>query len=115
MSEIPIDAKNLIDEFRAQQKIEQQRRTQEKQQCQRQAIDSWSKKSLRAKEVQKIARSFGLSVEDGRGRHGIHLVASNGKECPLPIHGGGKTLATGTQRSIAAFINQNRVVTSIRA
>lgn len=113
MSEIPIEAKNLIEEFKAQQRAEQQRKSQEKQHCQSQAIDNWSKKPMRAKEVQKIARSFGLLVEDGRGRHGIHLVASNGKECPLPIHGGGKTLATGTQRSIAAFINQNRV-TSIR-
>ncbi len=66
-------------------------------------------KALKPKEVIKYARTFGLGVEEGRGRHGVHLVAPNGAECPLPVHGRGKTLSTGVQHSILSFIQQNGV------
>lgn len=65
------------------------------------------RRSMNTREIQKYARKFGLFVETGKGRHGVHLVAPNGLECPLPVHGGGRTLATGTLRGIVAFINEN--------
>lgn len=110
MSEIPVDVKNLMQEFLAQQQEQEARRAAEKQQrlLERSQINS-PRGQMKAKEIQRYAVSFGLAVESGRGRHGIHLVAPNGSECPLPIHGGGRTLATGTQNSIVAFIQQNRV------
>ena len=105
MIEVPVDSKILINEFLAQQKRDEEKRALEKQPKREDGYDL--RKPMRAKEVQRYARNFGFSIEDGRGRHGVHLVAPNGKECPLPIHGAGRTLATGTQHSIVAFIQQN--------
>ena len=112
MIEVPLDAKILIEQFKAQEKQEQARRALEKQQKPSGGdfADSDRRKPMRAKEVQRYARRFGFLVEDGNGRHGIHLVAPNGSECPLPVHGGGRTLANGTQRSIVNFINQNGTI-----
>lgn len=109
MSEIPLDAKILMNEFLAQQKRDEQRRAEEKQEALRRGNDVAANKPMRAKEIQRYARTLGFSVEDGRGRHGVHLVSPDGRECPLPIHGGGRTLANGTQRSIVSFINQNGI------
>lgn len=104
-----MDAQILIAEFWAQQKAEQQRRTEEKQQTFKRGADIVPNKPMKPKEIQRYARSLGFSIEDGRGRHGVHLVAPNGQECPLPVHGGGRTLANGTQRSIVNFVQQNGI------
>ncbi len=108
MIEIPLDAKILMNEFLAQQKRDEERKAEEKQQAVKRETDKWPNKPMKAKEIQRYARSLGFSIEDGRGRHGVHLVSPDGRECPLPVHGGGRTLANGTQRSIVNFINQAR-------
>lgn len=102
-----MDVKILMNEFLAQQKRDEQRRAEEKQQALKRGADIVPNKPMKPKEIQRYARGLGFSIEDGRGRHGLHLVAPNGQECPLPVHGGGRTLANGTQRSIVSFINQN--------
>jgi len=108
MSEIPMDVKNLMNEFLAEQKEQEARRSKENEEkLLVRGGDSLARRPMRAKEVQRYARAFGFSVEDGRGRHGVHLVAPNGSECPLPVHGGGRTLAIGTQHSIVSFIHVN--------
>lgn len=104
-----MDVKILMDEFLAQQKRDEQRRAEEKQQALKRGADIVPNKPMKPKEIQRYARGLGFSIEDGRGRHGVHLVAPNGQECPLPVHGGGRTLANGTQRSIINFVQQNGV------
>ncbi len=94
-----MDVKILMQEFLAKQKEQEVSSQPEKQKLP-------VRRPMKPKEVIRYARDFGFSVTDG-GRHGVHLVAPNGTECPLPAHGGGKTLANGTQRSIIGFIQQN--------
>ncbi|MBI2039517.1 hypothetical protein HYT18_00415 [Candidatus Microgenomates bacterium] len=106
MSEIPLESQNLIKEFLAQQVAEEQEREKQKQACKR-VEDRMIRKPMTAREVQRYAKDLGFSVESGKGRHGIHLVSADGRECPLPVHGRGRTLANGTQHSIMTFINQN--------
>ena len=108
MIEVPLDSKILINEFLAQQRAEEEKRAQEKQALKK-GVDLVPDKPMKPKEIQRYARSLGFSIEDGRGRHGVHLVSPDGRECPLPVHGGGRTLANGTQRSIVNFINQNGI------
>lgn len=109
MSEIPIDARILREQFLADQREQEARKAMEKGGPRGRNSYEDIRKPMRAKEVQRYARSLGFSIEEGRGRHGVHIVAPNGSECPLPVHGGGKTLATGTQRSIVNFIQQNGI------
>lgn len=101
-----MDAKILISEFLAKQKEQEARRNLERSELPRMEADARMRKPMKPKEVIRYARGFGFSVIDG-GRHGVHLVAPNGTECPLPAHGGGRTLAVGTQHSIISFIQTN--------
>lgn len=111
MSEIPIEVKNLMKEFLASQKEQEAKKALEKQRTSVGEVDLLVRKPMKPQEVIRYAREFGFSVDSG-GRHGVHIVAPNGSACPLPVHGGGKTLATGTQRSIVSFIQQNGVYRS---
>ena len=52
MSEIPLDAKILINEFLAQQKRDEQRRTEEKQQASKRGTDIVPNKPMKPKEIQ---------------------------------------------------------------
>lgn len=101
-----MEAKILISEFLAEQQKQEAQKALENQQVPVNEVDFLVRKPMKPKEVIRYAREFGFSVADG-GRHGTHLVAPNGSECPLPAHGGGRTLANGTQRSIVNFIQQN--------
>jgi len=103
-----MEAKILINNFLAEQKEQEAKKAQEKKQTSLNEAGFLARKPLKPKEVIRYAREFGFSVAEG-GRHGTHLIAPNGFECPLPVHGGGKTLANGTQRSIINFIQQNAV------
>lgn len=108
-----MNSKILIEQFLKEQKEKEARKAQEKQQAlERRVSDSAVRKPMTAKEVQRYASSFGFLVESGKGRHGVHLVSPDGRECPLPVHGGSRTLANGTQKSIVNFINQNGVIRS---
>lgn len=103
-----MDVKNLMNVFLAEQQEQEAKRAKKKEEkLLVRGRDDLVTRPMKAKEVQRYARTFGFSVEDGRGRHGVHLVAPNGSECPLPVHGGGRTLANGTQRSIVSFIHEN--------
>lgn len=101
-----MEAKNLINEFLVEQRKKEAQKALENQQVSVNEAAFLARKPMKPKEVIRYAREFGFSVTDG-GRHGTHLVAPNGNECPLPNHGGGRTLANGTQRSIVNFIQQN--------
>lgn len=102
-----MEVKSLMAEFWASQKEQEERRALEKKQkLAMQEAGFAVRKPMKPKEVIRYARSFGFDVGPG-GNHGVHLVAPNGSECPLPFHGGGKTLTIGTQGSIVAFIHQN--------
>lgn len=103
-----MEAKILIQEFLAEQRKQEAKKALERSQLSVTEVDSMVRKPMKPKEVIRYAREFGFSLADG-GRHGSHLVAPNGTECPLPVHGGGRTLANGTQRSILNFIQQNGV------
>ncbi len=96
----------LIDTFLAEQKEQEARKALESKQDPLKEVGFLVRKPMKPKEVIRYAREFGFLVADG-GRHGTHLVAPNGSECPLPIHGGGKTLSIGVQRSVMNFIQQN--------
>ena len=106
MSEIPVDVQSLMAEFWVAQKEQAARKALEKQQFSKKQVETVPHKPMKPKEAIRYARDFGFSIGSG-GNHGVHLVAPNGLECPLPTHGGGKTLANGTQRSIIGFIQQN--------
>lgn len=64
-------------------------------------------KSMKSKELIKLARKKGLQVETNNGRHGVHLVAVNGNRMPVPMHGGRQELAKGTLINLLGFIQAN--------
>lgn len=109
MSALDQETQELIAEFKTQQARKEAERAEKK-------AGNVSKRELsRAREFRRpmtpwevisYAKKWGISVEGGGGKHGMHLITPSGKECPVPMHGGGKTLAKGTQRSIVSFIHQ---------
>lgn len=104
-----MDAKILIQEFLAEQREQEAKKALQREQSSLNEVGFLARRPMKPKEVIRYAREFGFAVANG-GRHGTHLVAPNGAECPLPVHGGGRTLANGTQRSIVDFIQQNGTV-----
>lgn len=108
MSEIPTDAKILMNEFLEQQRRQEEARAQEKRNrfSKKDSYDPFNV-SMSSRDVQRYARVNGLDVVTGRGRHGVHIVAPDGREWPVPDHGG-RDLKRGTQGSIVSFIQQNR-------
>jgi len=108
MPEIPPEAKALIAEFNEQ---EARSRAERAPKSPSKRIINRSREIRRpmtAGEISSLARSKGCIVEGGNGRHGVHIIAPNGQECALPVHGA-KTLHTGTQKSILKFIEENGV------
>lgn len=102
---IPQEAQLLIADFLAQeaaQKIE---------------VSSKRPKLLRtngrtvpmtARQIERLARSKGLAVSTGNGRHGKHVEAlCCGSSNPLPDHGG-RAVSFGVQRTIEQFIERHQ-------
>lgn len=62
---------------------------------------------MSAADVEAYARARGIMVKDRSGKHGKGLYGPEGRYlCPLPDHGGGRSLAMGTLRAILEIINQ---------
>lgn len=101
---------NIPDEVRAYQEqcwAEEQAKRAEKEankklDPKRQArIDALLKKPNNARKIGSVAKKvYGCEIVGGNGRHGVHLVTKNNERIPLPVHGGGRTIASGTARAI---------------
>lgn len=111
MPEIPPEARALIADFK---KSEAERQAGRPSKTPSKRILNRSKEyrgQMTAGEIISLARQRGFSVTSGNGRHGMHLIAPDGWECSLPVHGG-KTLHTGTQRQILNGFEEHGVSTN---
>lgn len=109
--EIPIEVKIQMQQFWEDQKAKEREKAllkvgNPKKVAKLQAL---VKKPMNSRQLESYARSKGFEVTTGNGRHGVHLVSKNGYECPSVRHGGGRTLANGTQRALIRQIQQNAV------
>lgn len=112
MADIPIEAKELASNFLRQQEEAKAQRTAvkaEKNSGKEIRSSQEPSRHMTASEMESYARKFGFVLETGGGRHGKHLIAPDQRAVSLPDHGGGKTLAIGTQRAITEFIHQHGV------
>lgn len=111
MVEAPLEARIAIQQFWAEQKAKETEKSLFKignpKKVKRQ--EALVKKPMNARQLESYARSQGYEVRGGNGRHGVHLVGSNGYECPSVRHGGGRTLANGTQKALIRQIQQNSI------
>ena len=109
--EIPIEARMQMQKFWEEQKAKEREkallRTENPKRVAK--LQSLVKKPMNSRQLESYARSQGFEVTSGNGRHGVHLVSQNGYECPSVRHGGGRTLANGTQRALIRQIQQNAV------
>lgn len=110
MENIPDEVRAYQEQYWAEQKAKEvQREANKKIDPKRQArLEAILKKPNNARKIGSVAQKvYGCTVEGGNGRHGLHIVTRNNERIPLPSHGGGKTIANGTARSIL-----NRVIAS---
>lgn len=111
MIEAPIEARIAIQRFWEQQKAQETERALVKKENPKKLKrqEALVRKPMNARQLESYARSQGYDVRGGNGRHGVHLVGSNGYECPSVRHGGGRTLANGTQKALVRQIQQNSI------
>lgn len=109
MSELPADVKALKAAFLAEQARDEAKRDAARAGTltKKQRHESRSGGPMTSTEMESYAKRWGFRVETGHGKHGMHLIAPNGKACSLPTHGGGRSLATGTDHTIRSFIHKN--------
>jgi hypothetical protein len=85
---------------------------------------------LDLRKISKVAKALNLSLSKGHGNHGTHLVGKipahvatkigiqpQAVNIPIPVHGGGKDIATGTANSIAkelGFDNVRKMLQSLK-
>lgn len=63
---------------------------------------SFSGAVLKMKTLQQVIKKMGLELVATGGRHGQKIVGPTlARPIPVPIHGGGKDIATGTANQIA--------------
>lgn len=106
MSDIPPEAKELIAQFEEEAKKAATKKFTSTDKFSKRESRSRENRQMTAAEVERFARQRGIRVEGGGGRHGKRLIGPDGKIlCPLPDHGGGRSLATGTLREILSIIN----------
>ena len=108
MENIPNEVRAYQQQFWAKEKAKEAARLAEKKVNPKQQarIEAMLKKPMRAREYESFARSYGATCEGGRGRHGVHIVLSNGQERPVPKHSG--TLSPGVQRNLVSALKQSR-------
>lgn len=106
MENIPDEVRAYQQQYWAEQKAkEAARKAENKVNPKKQARqDAKLKKPMRANEFKSFAESCGAVCTGGNGRHGVHVVLSNGQEFPLPTHTG--TLSPGVQKSLVNSVRQ---------
>lgn len=71
MSEIPMDARILKEQFLAEQKKQEAKKAMGRNSLIGRVSFGEARKPMKAKEIQRYARNLGFAVEEGRGRHGM--------------------------------------------
>lgn len=112
MTDIPVEAREQIEVFNRQEAIkEAQRAALRQNRTSKKEIRAYqeSRKPMTARDMESYAMQHGFIIETGSGNHGKHLVAPNNRAISLPDHGGGRSLATGTRRTIIKFIHEHGI------
>ena len=112
MTDIPIEAREQIEVFQKQEaEKETQRVALKPNRASKKEIRALqeSRKPMTAKEIESYAMRHGFAIETGSSNHGKHLIAPSNRAISLPDHGGGRSLATGTQRIIIKFIHEHGI------
>ncbi len=110
-NQVPTEVREYQRQFWAEQKAKEAARAAAKVENPKKIakLEAFTKKPMNSRQLESYARSQGFEVRGGNGRHGVHLVGQNGYECPSVRHGGGRTLANGTQRALIRQIQQNAI------
>lgn len=103
---IPAEALEMMRQFEAEEEAKRTARAFKKENSK--GKDPFESKVITSGEALALAREYGLIIETGHGKHGIHLVAPDEQcRCAVPYHGEGEDLSKGVTRVILRFIREH--------
>lgn len=106
MPSIPLEAQELIVEFKKQQAEEEIRRAKASEGRQtKKEVRQEGKKRWTQADLESYAKQLGHTIVTG-GREGKYLRSPTGLRIPLPDHGSRKGFATGTMRHAKKMIEK---------